>query len=190
MPPQELMPPSSLIFRAATSKRAEASPIQRCGEAGIPALVRLLICVFHQVYADLVFSIDDRRPLQRHLSDFVSETLDEGTTRLRDIHNLTLRFHAPAGHRPEAILRELADYIRLTGEVLQAELEAAQRSRVSSATEAQPADAHGSMLLSPQPRLTGQSRRPSRRPRPRPLPEPHARTDFLAAAAAGNLGQG
>lgn len=190
MPPQESMPPSSLIPRVTTSKRAEASPTPRCAEAGIPALVRLLIGVSPQVYTDIVFSIDDRRPLQKHLSDFVSETLDEGATKLRDIHNLTLRFLAPAGHRPEAILRELADYIRLTGEVLQAELEAAQRSRASSATEAQPAEAHDSMLLSPQPRLTGQSRRPSRRPRPRPLPEPHAQTNFLAAAAPGDLGKG
>lgn len=184
------MPPSSLIPRVTTSKRAEASPTLRYTEAGIPALVRLLIGVSPQVYTDIIFSIDNRRPLQKHLSNFISETLNKGTTKLRDIHNLTLRFLTPADHRPKAILRELADYIRLTNKVLQAELKAAQHNRASSATKAQPAKAHDSMLLSPQPQLTGQSRRPSRRPRPRPLPKPHAQTNFLTAAVPGDLSKG
>lgn len=72
-------------------------------------------------HTDVEFDIDDRDSLRGHMSDLVGELTSETPTQ-RDIHNLTLLFSSPRSASPAQILQRLADFMKLAGEALQAEL--------------------------------------------------------------------
>lgn len=103
--------------------------------------------------ADVEFNIYDQDSLQGYLSGLVDELINETSSQL-DIHNLTLRFSSPGTAAPAQVLEQLAGFMKLAGETLEAELAAVRTAGPSVGYPRRPRDSSSkarSAAVSPPP---------------------------------------